>query len=379
MSGSHYRMKHRTVLTEARRRWSSNDRLTTSLKASFAAMCAWLVARYLLGHQSPYFAPVAALVSVRATVVQSFRDGVRYAAGFVLGVIVAVTSVELLGPNLLSLGITLITGTLLGTATRFGGQGLEVPFTATFVLLLGGSHPEDFVLSRLLDVAVGVPIGIAVNTLVLAPLHVEPAAHALRRLADDIADLLDEMADGLTAAWPVKNPDWYERSQALDPALRDVLPALSNAHESLRLNPRGTLQPDSPRSLELLWDCFADLRGSTQSIAYSITRASDDAASRPDRPSWLDEGFRLDYAEVLQNVSLVIRHRLSPTPRPGPDTDHSSRALDDLREEIYGRPERSHAPWYTQSHLLIELDRMLQNVCSAIEAGERARPERLPV
>jgi hypothetical protein len=301
-------------------------------------MCAWLVARYLLGHDSPYFAPVAALVSVRATVVQSFRDGVRYAAGFVLGVIVAVTSVELLGPNMLSLGITLITGTLLGTATRFGGQGLEVPFTATFVLLLGGSHPEDFVLSRLLDVAVGVPIGIAVNILVLAPLHVEPATDALRRLADDIADLLDEMADGLITAWPVKNPDWYERSQALDPALRDVLPALFNAHESLRLNPRGALQPDSPWPLELLWDCFA---------------------------------------EVLRNVSLVIRHRLSPTPRPGPDTDCSSRALDDLREEIYSRPERSHAPWYTQSHLLIELDRMLQSVCSAIETGERARSERL--
>jgi hypothetical protein len=343
------------------------------LKAGFAAVCAWLVARHVLGHDNPYLAPIAALVSVHATVMQSLREGVRYATCFALGVLVAVTGAELLGPSLISLAITLVTGTLLGGWARFGGQGLEVPFTATFVLLLGGSDPEGFVAGRLLDVMVGVPIGIGVNALLLAPLHVEPAADGLHRITDDIADLFDDMADGLTGGWPPKNPDWNKRGQALDSALRAALRAMSHAHESLRLNPRGGPQHYTPRILELLWDCFTDVRGGAQSIAHSIDEAAADAVARPDEPSWLDEGFRADYAELLRKVSLVIRHRLSPAPSADPGTEEARQALVDLREEIYGRPERSHAPWYTQSHLVSELDRILQNVCGTIDACARHR------
>lgn len=254
-----------------------------------------------------------------------------------------------------------------------------MPFTATFVLLLGGSDPEGFVAGRLLDVLVGVPIGIGVNALLLAPLHVQPAADGLRRIAGDTADLFDDMADGLTERWPPKNPDWSKRGQALDSALREALRAMSHADESLRLNPRGGLQQDTPRLLELLWDCFADVRGGAQSIAHSLNEATADEVARPDEPSWLDEGFRVDYAELLRKISLVIRHRLSPTPLADPGTEEVLAALADLREEIYGRPERSHAPWYTQSHLVIELNRILQSVCGTIDACARHRTRSLSV
>jgi hypothetical protein len=372
-------MGRESVRARVRSGLSANGRVTTALKAGFAAVCAWLVGRYVVGHGNPYFAPIAALVSVHATVVQSLREGVRYVTCFGLGVLVAAASAEILGLGPVSLAITLVTGTLLGSWARFGGQGLEVPFTATFVLLLGGSDPEGFVAGRLLDVLVGVPIGIGVNALLLAPLHVQPAADGLRRIAGDTADLFDDMADGLTERWPPKNPDWSKRGQALDSALREALRAMSHADESLRLNPRGGLQQDTPRLLELLWDCFADVRGGVQSIAHSLNEAAADEVARPDEPSWLDEGFRVDYAELLRKISLVIRHRLSPTPRADPGTAEALAALADLREEIYGRPERSHAPWYTQSHLVIELNRILQSVCGTIDACARHRTRSLSV
>jgi hypothetical protein len=258
---------------------------------------------------------------------------------------------------------------LLGGWPRFGAQGIEVPFTATFVLLLGGAHPEQFVLNRLADVAVGVPVGIGVNAFLLAPLHLRPASDALDRIADDIAALLDDMADGLVRDWPVKNPRWYERGQALDKALRDTLASVSHAHESVRLNPRGTAGLRQPRLHELLWDCFADIRGNVQSIAHSLAEASAQAADEPDAPSWLDEGFRTDYAELLRKAAIVIGERLHPAPKSRPGMDETRQALDDLRREVRTRPERSRAPWYTQSHLLIELNRMLTRVCDTIDAG----------
>ncbi|MFB9831095.1 FUSC family protein [Actinoallomurus acaciae] len=354
-----------------RRRWSRNDQVTTAVKATIAAVCAWIVARYLAGHRDPYFAPISALVSVQATVVRSVREGVSFAVCFALGVVVAVASAEFLGPGLLSLTITLLAGALLGGWRGFGAQGIEVPFTATFVLLLGGAHPEPFVLSRLVDVAVGVPIGIAVNAFLLAPLHLRSATDALDRTADDIAALLTDMADGLAEGWPVENPHWYERSQALDKALRDTLGSMSHAHESLRLNPRGTTELHRPRLHERLWDCFADIRGSVQSIAHSLDDASAKAADEPDTPSWLDEGFRAEYGELLRKASLVIGQRLHPAPRSRPGMDETQQALLDLRQEVSTRPERSRAPWYTQSHLVIELNRILTRVCDAIDDGER--------
>jgi uncharacterized membrane protein YccC len=363
-------MKRRWT-TGLRSRWSRNDQLTTAVKATSAAVCAWLVARYLIGHADPYFAPISALVSVQATVVRSLREGARFAVCFALGVVVAVASVKFLGSGLFSLVITLLAGTLLGGWARFGAQGIEIPFTATFVFLLGGAHPEHFVVSRLVDVAVGVPIGIAVNVFLLAPLHLGSAADALDRTAGDIAALLDDMAEGLTAEWPVKNPRWYERSQELDKALRDTLSTMSQAHESLRLNPRGTTELHQPWLHELLWECFADLRGSIQSIAHSLGEAGKAAADEPERPSWLDESFRTEYAELLRKVSLVIGRRLRPAPGSRPGTDETRQALSALREEVRARPEGSHAPWYTQSHLLIELNRILTRVCDGIDAREQ--------
>lgn len=96
----------RRLLTGLRRRWSRNDLMTTAVKATFAAVCAWIIARYGIGHPDPYFAPISALVSVQATVVRSLREGARFGVCFALGVIVALASARLLGPGLLSLAIT---------------------------------------------------------------------------------------------------------------------------------------------------------------------------------------------------------------------------------------------------------------------------------
>lgn len=342
--------------------------MTTAVKATFAAVCAWLIARYAVGHSDPYFAPISALVSVQATVVRSLREGVRFGVCFALGVIVALASARFLGPGLVSLAITLLAGTLLGGWRRFGGQGIEVPFTATFVLLLGGAHPEHFALGRLEDVAVGVPMGIVVNAFLFAPLHLRSATDLLDRTAEDTAALLDDMADGITGRWPVKNPRWFRSSQALDRALRDTLSGMTHAQESLRLNPRGTAELHWPRVNELLWDCFADIRGSTQSIAHSLDEASAKAAEDPDTPSWLDESFRASYAELLRKVALVIEQRLHPAPRSRPGMDETRQALSELRQEVVARPEASRAPWYTQSHLLIEINRIVKAVCETIDA-----------
>ncbi len=65
------------------RYWQDRGRVVA--KSALAAMAAWALARYAVGQPDPYFAPLAALLGVSPTVARSFRQGLQYVAGSVLG------------------------------------------------------------------------------------------------------------------------------------------------------------------------------------------------------------------------------------------------------------------------------------------------------
>ncbi|MEU2823464.1 hypothetical protein ABZ763_14600 [Streptomyces bacillaris] len=137
--------------------------MVQSLKAAGAAAVAWAVTGWWLE------APMALM-----------------AAGAAL----------LTGSTMTALFIALPPAVLLGNWARAGGQGLYAPTTALFVLAYG-SCSLPAVGHRLLETAVGAAVGIAVNSLVLPPVHsrhVNTLAYALPR---DCARLLGELSDGI--------------------------------------------------------------------------------------------------------------------------------------------------------------------------------------
>ena len=57
-------------------------------QCSITAALAWLLARQLLGHQLPFFAPIAAIITLGLTFGQRLRRGVEVAIGVAVGVAV---------------------------------------------------------------------------------------------------------------------------------------------------------------------------------------------------------------------------------------------------------------------------------------------------
>ena len=73
-------------------------------------------------------------------------------------------------------------GVLLAGLPRIGSGRDWIPTAALLVLLVGGSNPDDFSFGYLIQMGVGVAVGIAVNFLVFPPLHFNAAALSLAEL-----------------------------------------------------------------------------------------------------------------------------------------------------------------------------------------------------
>ena len=222
---------------------------------------AWALARYAAGQQDPYFAPLAALLGVSPTVARSVREGLRYVAGFVLGAVLSIPVALVLGPSIAGIAVVVLAGVVIGSWRRLGGQSTQVTFTALFVLLIGGYQPLHYLFPRLIDVAIGVVIGLAVNVLVFPPLQLRPAEHAVRRWGGDIAAALDDLAGEGPPVPPGKS--WPRHDRQLSEAVEQARAAARNARESLRWNPRARVERAVPRPDGVVLDSLEELTART--------------------------------------------------------------------------------------------------------------------
>jgi uncharacterized membrane protein YccC len=277
------------------------DRGRVAAKCALAAMAAWAVARYALGQQDPYFAPLAALLGVSATVARSVREGLQYVAGFVLGAVLAVPVALVLGPSIAGIAVVVLAGVAIGSWRRLGGQHTQVTFTALFVLLIGGYQPLHYLTPRLIDVGIGVVIGLAVNVLVFPPLQLRPAEHAVRQWGDDVAAALDDLA-GAAAGRYSPGPSWPRHDRQLSGAAQQARAAARNARESLRWNPRARVERAVPRPDGAVLDSLEELTARTRAVARVLL----DAATGDDPPS-LPASFGQSYATMLHALTGPVR------------------------------------------------------------------------
>ena len=301
-------------------------------------MAAWALARYAVGQQDPYFAPLAALLGVSATVAGSLREGLQYVAGFVLGAVLSVPVALLLGPSIAGIAVVVPAGVMIGSWRRLGGQSTQVTFTALFVLLIGGYQPLRYLTPRLIDVGIGVVIGLAVNVLVFPPLQLRPAEHAVRQWGDDVAAALDDLA-GAAAGRYSRGLSWLRHDRQLSDAAEQARAAARNARESLRWNPRARVERAVPRPDGVVLDSLEELTARTRAIARVLL----DAAAA-DGPPGLPASFGESYAALLRMLTGPVRQLADMRSAP-PDRDELAGAsgcqdhLERQAAQLAGRQE----------------------------------------
>jgi len=162
-----------------------------------AAVVAWILAADVFGLPQPFLAPWAALLVVHATVYRTFSRGAQQVAATVVGVVFAWGTGNLLGLDPIALTIMLLAASTIGHIAFLPEEATTIAATALIVLTTGYSEQNTLLIMRLLDTAIGVAVGLAVNVVVWPPLRDRAAARAIDAIDDKIGVLLCDMATAL--------------------------------------------------------------------------------------------------------------------------------------------------------------------------------------
>jgi uncharacterized membrane protein YgaE (UPF0421/DUF939 family) len=213
------------------------------LHSAVSAALAWLVATELLGHEQPFFAPIAAVITLGLTVGERRRRAVELAIGVVVGIAIADALVAAIGTGTWQIGIVVALA-MVAAALVGGGSLLASQAGASAVLVATLQPPEGgFDFDRALDALVGGGIALVVSSLLL-PVHpMRLVGESAGPVLDRLVSALGQIATALTTRRPEAADAALLAVARVDGAHAHLLETLEAAGEAARLSPqrRGTL------------------------------------------------------------------------------------------------------------------------------------------
>ncbi len=186
----------RTSLDQRLDRWRTKRWQVA--QCAVAAGVAWFVAKDLLGHTTPFFAPVAAVVSLGTSYGQRLRRVAEVTVGVAIGVFGADALVHVLGQG--AWQITLVVGLAMTAAILLdGGQVFVIQAAVQSIVVTTLLPAPSAAFTRWTDALIGGAVALVAATVVpAAPLRRprEEAAKVLRKVRDLLQAASDVMVDG---------------------------------------------------------------------------------------------------------------------------------------------------------------------------------------
>ena len=206
------------------------------LQTAVAASLAWFLASAVLGHERPFFAAIAAVISLGVVVGQEGRRVVELVFGVVCGLAVADLLVILIGTGTLQIGV--VVALAMAVAWLLGGGPMlvsEAGVSALFTVMLdpttSGWSPDRFV-----DALLGAVVALGVRAVFPSdPEHiVERAAHPI---FDDLVASLHETAEALRAGNLELAEHALQKARSTDGRVDSLREALGAGYDTARLSP----------------------------------------------------------------------------------------------------------------------------------------------
>lgn len=167
-------------------------------QCAIAAGVAWFIASDLLGHPTPFFAPIAAVVSLGVSYEQRLRRVAEVTVGVALGVFVGDVFAQLVGTGAWQLMV--IVALAMGTALLLDGSPLFITQAAVQAIVVTTLVPEpDAAFVRWTDALIGGAVALVAATVVpRAPLRRprEQASRVVARIATVLRSSADAIEDG---------------------------------------------------------------------------------------------------------------------------------------------------------------------------------------
>jgi Fusaric acid resistance protein-like len=158
------------------------------LQGTVAATAAWVIAERVVGNHEPFFAPIAAVVGLNASLGERGLNAVRLLLGVVVGIVAGELTIAALGGGYGSLALAVLAATAVARA--LGGARIVIAQAAAGAILTVTLANGEAGTQRLVDALIGVGVALLFSQVLFSP---EPLA--LLRRAEAAA--LEDMAEGL--------------------------------------------------------------------------------------------------------------------------------------------------------------------------------------
>jgi uncharacterized membrane protein YgaE (UPF0421/DUF939 family) len=183
------------------------------LQGTAAATAAWLIAKHLVNHHEPFFAPIAALVALNTSLGERGLNALRLLQGVGLGIVVGEVTIAVVGGGWGSMAVAILVATVAARAS--GGARVTVAQAAVGAILTVSVANGQVGIQRLVDALIGAGVALVFSQLLFSP---DPIA-LLRRFE---AAALTGMAQGLELTARALEADDESLEERAMETLRDV-------------------------------------------------------------------------------------------------------------------------------------------------------------
>jgi uncharacterized membrane protein YgaE (UPF0421/DUF939 family) len=206
------------------------------VQCAVAAGLAWYVAGDLVGHARPFFAPVAAVISLGVSLSSRLRRAVELVVGVSLGVLVGDLLISAIGTG--PWQIALVVALAMTAAVFTDGAALLVAQAGSSAVLVATLLPpgQSGGIDRCVDALIGGAVGVLVAA-VLPSDPVRPVRREARALLDELAAVLAGTADALRARDAGVAETALQRARASQPLIDVLRAALRGGHEITTVSP----------------------------------------------------------------------------------------------------------------------------------------------
>ncbi|MGF6882229.1 uncharacterized membrane protein YgaE (UPF0421/DUF939 family) [Nocardia sp. GAS34] len=288
------------------------------LQCALGAAIAWFIAHRLIGHTTPFFAPVAAVISIGVAFGARIRRSVELVAGVSVGILIGDLFISHVGTG--TWQIALVVAVAMGSAI-FLDRGAVIPMqaasSAVLVATLYPPHSQGAYL-RVIDSLVGGLVGIAV--VAIFPLH--PVRRARQQAADILGVMgraLTACADGLHEQDPEKIRLALESARGTQSQIDALRNAVEGGREVSRISP---LYWNARPRLDLIRAAVNPLDNAVRNTRVLLRRAltlvRDDEILDP---------RTVDEVEDLGRAVEVVRQYMLADPGRQPDAAEATRVL----------------------------------------------------
>jgi uncharacterized membrane protein YgaE (UPF0421/DUF939 family) len=226
-------VRSRTSLATRLDRWRTKR--WQIAQCAIAAGVAWWLAKDIFDHATPFFAPVAAVVSLGTSYGQRLRRVAEVTVGVALGVFGADLLIQVIGSG--GFQVALVVGLAMTAAILLDGGQVFVIQAAVQSIVVATLLPDPgAAFTRWTDALIGGGVALVAATVVpAAPLRRprEQAAKVLRKLRDLLQTASDVMVDGdLDRAMAL-----LAEARATDPLIRELQDAADEGLDVVASSP----------------------------------------------------------------------------------------------------------------------------------------------